>query len=208
MSSNSFSDERRRLYHRVLHEYRAQYINYEKYYLASDCLSSKGKLFDLITTLFAAVLLILISGLTRGLEAAVVDIVVLFFSASTAALSFATTIGSWKPLATEYFKAGQIHNNLYSDFDEMVKERLPDPEESDEKLKEDCDILLQRKDELNRATPQLDSKWYFRLLERENGVEWDRKSLEELQQGDSEFYNPPDKPDWYKFKRFVIWVLL
>lgn len=208
-SSSTYTNERKRLYKRFAHHYRSQYINYEKYYLASDCIKTKGKVFDWATTLVAAILLILISGAVRGLEASIIDVVILLLSAAVAALSFATAIGGWKRLASEYYKAGQIHDDLYSEFDKMVKERLPDPNEDDKELKKDCEMLLKRKEELNKATPQLASKWYYRLMERDDGLEWEEKSLTDLKGGDSSFYDDDVEMDGLlKFKRFVVWVLI
>lgn len=207
-STPGFSDERNRLYFRILREYRAQYINKKKYYLAGDCFQSKGKFFDFLTTVVASVLLVVILSIVQNQNSGSLGLLPLALSTAVAALSYTNALGAWQSTSTEYYNSGQVHGSLFDEFEEIVKERFPDPDEDDKVLKKECEQLLKRKEELNQATSQLSSKWYHRLMEKEDGVKWDKKSLDELQQGDSDFYEDDEMSRYLKFKRFVVWPLI
>ena len=55
-----------------------------------------------------------------------------------------------------------------------------------DELESECENLIKKKDELNGLTPQLESRWYNKLIEEKgyDAVHWDRQSLEEMQKGD------------------------
>jgi len=182
----TYSERRRRLYQRIFEEYNSQYINYKKYYLASDDLGKKGRWLGYGVTALAGLLLILLSGILAGSPPGVVNTATLILSGLTAAISFAHVTLNWGAKSNQYYNSGQIHQRLYQKFDHMVKVRLPDESEDLDSLEEDCRELLKEKNTLNEATPQLDNQWYKKLAE-ENDLDWDVKSLEEVNDGDWDF---------------------
>lgn len=202
-----FSDARRRLYKRMLRRHRAQYINNEKYFLAASAKKKKGEIFNWMTTIFSALLLYMIAEVAGGES---LSTPVLVLAGGTAVFSFASVVGSWQAQADDLYKSGQIHRNLYHEFDEMLKEQLADRSRSDEELKNECERLLRRQTELNRATPQLSSKWYHRLIYRDNGAEWNYdRSLEDIEDGISKFYTSDEKSTYtLKFKRYIVWPIM
>lgn len=186
MSSSPYSTERRRLYKRFFEAYNSQYINYKKYYRASDVLGRRGRYLDYATTMIGGLLLFLLAGVVAAVVPEWVNLFTLFLSAVIAALSFASVTGNWQATSNEYYNAGQIHQRLYLEFDYMVKIRFPDSNVPLSELEKECDELIQRKNTLNEATPQLDSKW-FKKLNQEKDLNWDPKTLEDVRDGNWDF---------------------
>ncbi|WP_435363553.1 hypothetical protein [Haloarchaeobius sp. DYHT-AS-18] len=203
---DSFENERRQLHERFFEEYNSQYINYKKYYLASEYTGKKGRRADYAVTIGAAILLIMVSGVLRP-GAEINQGLLLLTSAFVSGLSYATIVGGWQAKSDQLYKAGQIHQSLYSEFDKMVKQKLPDPSHDTNELKSECESLLSRKHELNQATQQVSSKWYWRLQEQKD-TDWERPKLEEIRDGEADFSG--DDPEMGRiekwFKTNVTWV--
>lgn len=208
MSVSNYSEARRRLYKRILSRHRAQYINYEKFYLASDCTKSKGKLFDYATAIFAGLLLYTI--LQSGGQLQENSSVLYLLSGATAILSVVAVVGDWQSKASEYYNTGQIQQDLYQELDHMVKERLPDPSEADSDLSEACDRLLQRQSEINRTAPHLSQKWYYRVMYRDRWAKWDyERTLEDIEPGVTKFHQKDERQGWrIKLRRKLLWKLI
>jgi len=205
--ASSHSDEKKRLYKRMLSRHRAQYINYEKYFLVAASKKKTGHLFDYLTTIVAALLLYFVS---QSTSSDVLDPWVIFLAGTTAVLSFANVVGNWNSTANECYKAGQLHHSLYRDFDEMLKEKLPDPNNNYSDLKPECEALLDKQFRLNMATPQLSSKWYYRIMYRDMGTEWDYDTdLQDIESGITRFHNSNERKGisiW--IRRNIIWPLI
>lgn len=201
-----YSDDRRRLYTRMFEEYNSQYINYYKYFTASEYIGKKGQYADYAVTLVASWLLILISGIL-GPDQSNNSGLLLLMSALTAGLSYASIVGNWQSVSDQLYKSGQIHHDLYMEFEKFIKEELPDPDADQEELEERAERLLKRKSELNRATKRISSKWYQRLKMKKD-IEWDRPQLEEIRQGNTKFKG--EDPEMGSVKRWlrenIIWV--
>jgi hypothetical protein len=165
MTAPSYSDRRRRLYRQLFEEYNSQYINYKKYYLASDELGRKGRKLGYFTTGIGGLLLILLSGIVAGSPPEIINTVTLALSALLAALSFAHVTTNWQATSNQYYNSGQIHQRLFQEFDYIIKMRLPDDSEDIEELEADCKQLLEEKNTLNESTAQLDSKWFKKLAD-------------------------------------------
>lgn len=191
----------------MLSRHRAQYINYEKYFLVAASKKKTGHLFDYLTTIVAAILLYFIS---QSTPKGALNPWVVFLAGTTAVLSFASVVGGWNSTANECYKAGQLHHSLYREFDEMVKEKLPDPDNSYDDLKGECEELLDKQFRLNKATPQLSSKWYHRIKYRDKGIKWDYDTdLEDIESGVTRFHNSEEREGikvW--IRRNIIWPLL
>lgn len=205
--SQRHSSDKRRLYKRMLSRHRAQYINYEKYFLVAASKKKTGHFFDYLTTIVAALLLYLI---TQSTSANSLNPWVTLLAGGTAVLSFASVVGGWESTASECYKSGQLHQDLYRDFDEMVKEKIPNPNNNYSDVKDECEELLDQQFQLNKATPQLSSKWYYRILYRDKGAKWDYQiELEDIEKGYTRFhggFQQGGKVMW--IRRNIVWPLV
>lgn len=112
-------------------------------------------------------------------------------SALVAASSYVNSSANFYGQSNVYYNAGQIHHNLFSEMDHMVKVRFPDPSEDVSQIEEDCRELISRKNELNESTPQLPDKWY-RKLRQERDVDWKPRNLTEIRDGIWDFTSEQD----------------
>lgn len=181
-----YCGKRRRLYNWFFVKYRAQNINYRKYYRASKGTRKWGWLFSNISTVGGALLLILIGGILTGEVGSWATRVSFALSALVAASSYINSSANFYERSNVYYNAGQIHHNLFSEMDHLVKVRLPDQSEDLDQIERDCKDLISRKDELNEATPQISDKWYEKL-KYERDVDWKPPSLEEIHDGIYDF---------------------
>lgn len=185
--TNAYEPRRRNLWDLIFDEYRAQWINYRKYYLASDKLGKWGRWIQYATTLFSALLLAVIGAAATYRTPDWFSTLTLFLSAITASLAIAGSVAKWTLKSNQYYNAGQQHQALYKELNHFVKVRLPDEDESIEQLEYDALKLILRKNDLNEATPQLHTRW-FQMLKKQRDTDWDQPSLEELRDGDYDFH--------------------
>ncbi|WP_435158075.1 hypothetical protein [Haladaptatus sp. DFWS20] len=180
-----FSKRRIRLYHWFFKEYNNTYINYEKYYKASDYYKKWAKRLNLAVTVVSASIVFIVLATIKGAFPNIFTPVALMLSLVTGVLSFVDAVGDFERKYIQYYNAGQCHDDLYSEFDKMVKIKLPDNSEKDEDLEARCDELIEKKNELNSLTPQLDSKWYDKLIEErgKDAVHWKPTPLKEMRDG-------------------------
>jgi len=180
--ADSYESRRQNLWDLIFDEYRAQWINYRKYYLASDELGKWGRRIKYLTTVASSLLLAVIGAAATYSLPGWFSGVTLLLSAITASLAITSTVAKWELKSNQYYNAGQQHQELYKDIDYFVKVRLPDNDEELSQLEKDAMSLVERKNNLNEATPQLHTKW-FKKLKKERDTEWEQPSLEDLSQG-------------------------
>lgn len=180
--STGYCERRKRLYYWFFVEYRAQNINYRKYYRASEGTRKWGWVFSNFSTVGGALLLILIGGILTGEIGSWATLVSFALSALVAASSYINSSANFYERSNVYYNAGQIHHNLFSEMDHLVKVRLPDQTADLDQIEKNCRELISRKNELNESTPQLPDKWYEKLR-RERDVDWEPNSLEEIRDG-------------------------
>ena len=177
-----FSDEHRRLYRWFFKEYNNQYINYEKYYEASDHYQHRAKQVRWGTGILSSIVIILVLAIVQGFYSDILTPAAVGLSLLTGAISLIGTIGDFERKYITYYNSGQEHDDLYSKFDKMIKVKLPDPNANLDELQEECDRLIEKKDELNGLTPQLEGRWYDKMIEErgKDAVHWEPQSLEEM----------------------------
>lgn len=179
MSSTQYSDRRSRVYKDCFNEYRAQYINYQKYYLAANTLSNAHSALNIYGTVAGAGLLVLITWIFRASDPGVWTPISLIISASISVSSFISFSVDWEDRSETYYREGQKHQNLFKEFNHLVKIRMPDPSESDSNLEARYKDLVDDKNELNMNTFQLAQVWY-KLLRLRKDLDWDSPPLHEL----------------------------
>jgi len=179
MSSTQYSNRRKRVYKNSFNEYRAQYINYQKYYLAANTLSYAHSALNIYGTVAGAGLLVLITWILRASDPGVWTPISLIISASISASSFISFSVDWEDRSEIYYREGQKHQNLFKEFNYLAKIRMPDPSENDPDLETRYKELVDDKNELNMRTSQLAQFWY-KLLGFRNDLDWNRPPLHEL----------------------------
>lgn len=189
--SRGYSEKRERLYNWFFRQYRAQNINYRKYYKASEGARKWGWVFGNFSTVGGGILLILIGGILTGEVGSWATLASFVLSALVAASSYVNSSANFYGQSNVYYNAGQIHHNLFSEMDHMVKVRFPDPSEDVSQIEGDCRELISRKNELNESTPQLPDEWY-RKLRQERDVDWKPRSLTEIRDGIWDFTSEQD----------------
>lgn len=180
MNSTQYSNRRTRIYKDCFNEYKAQYINYQKYYLAANVLSNARSALNVYGTVAGAGLLVLIAWIFRASDPGVWTPISLILSASISVSSFLSFSVDWEDRSNIYYREGQNHQNLYKKFNYLVKIRMPDPSENDRDLEDRYKELIENKNDLNMETSQLDQFWY-KLLKFRKDLDWDRPPLHELQ---------------------------
>ena len=180
--NSPFSDEHRRLYRWFFKEYNNQYINYEKYYEASDHYQRRAKQVRWGTGILSSLIIIFVLAIVQGIHPDFLTSAAVGLSLLTGAISLIGSIGDFERKYITYYNSGQEHDDLYSEFDKMIKVKLPDPNANLDELQEECDRLIEKKDELNGLTPQLEGRWYDKMIEErgKEAVHWDPQSLEEM----------------------------
>jgi len=179
MSSTQYSDRRTRVYEDCFNEYRAQYINYQKYYFAANALSNAHSALNIYGTVAGAGLLVLIAWIFRAAEPGVWTPISLIISASISVSSFISFSVDWEERSEIYYREGQKHQNLFKKFNYLVKIRIPDPSENDSDLEDRHEELIDEKNELNMDTSQLAQFWY-KLLAFRKDLDWSRPPLHKL----------------------------
>ncbi|SMO81571.1 hypothetical protein [Halorubrum cibi] len=182
--TSSFSDKHHRLYRWFFEEYNKQYINYEKYYEASEHYRWRAKQVRWGTGILSSLIIIIVLTIVQGFYQNILTPVVVGLSLLTGVISLIGSIGDFERKYIIYYNSGQEHDDLYSEFDNMIKVRLPDPSADFDELKEECDRLVEEKDELNGLTPQLEERWYNKMVEErgEDAVHWDPQPLEKMRE--------------------------
>lgn len=183
-----YSAKRERIFTWFFKEYRAQNINYRKYYVASEGVRKYGWFFANTSTTGGALLLIFIGAILTGDVGSWATLVSFGLSAIVAASSYVNSSSNFYKLSNEYYNAGQTHQNLFSEMDYLIKEKLPDESVEVAEIEEECRSLVQRKNELNEATPQLPDKWYY-LLRHQRNVDWQPHNLQDIRNGIWDFTN-------------------
>lgn len=127
--------------------------------------------------------MIVVLAIVKGLYADALTPVAIAASLLTGVISLVGAIGDFEKKYIRYYNPGQEHDDLYSQFDKMVKVELPEPGADFDELEKECERLIEKKDELNGLAPQLESRWYDELIEERGkaAVHWDPKPLEEMQ---------------------------
>jgi hypothetical protein len=183
-----YGNKREKLWNRVFEEYRSQYVNYRKYYLASDVLGKRGQYLNYLTTVISSLLLAVVGAAStitstpnwfNGLA--------LILAAFTAALSIMVSFGRWQLKSNQYYNSGQQHQNLFKEIEFFVEIEMPDDDKDIEYLEKKTKELIEKKNTLNEATPQLHTKW-FNKLKKQRDINWDQPSLEEMKDGGYEFH--------------------
>lgn len=180
MSNTQYSNRRERIYEDCFNEYRAQYINYQKYYLAANILSKAHTALNVYGTVAGAGLLVLIAWIFRAQDPGIWTPISLIISASISASSFVSFSVDWKDRSNTYYREGQKHQNLFKKFNYLVKIRMPDINETDSDLENRYKELVEKKNEVNMETSQLAQFW-FKLLSFREDLDWTRPPLEESQ---------------------------
>ncbi|MFB6235483.1 MAG: hypothetical protein ABEH81_14025 [Halopenitus sp.] len=180
--TDTYQDRRRNLWDLVFDEYRAQWINYRKYYLASDWLGKWGNRIHYLTTIASSLLLAVIGAAATYSLPDWFSMITLLLSAATASLAIVSMVGKWQLKSNQYYNAGQQHQELYKEFDYFVKVRLTDKDEETSELEKEAKSLIEKKNDLNEATPQLHTRW-FEKLKSKRDTEWEQPSLEDLREG-------------------------
>lgn len=184
--TSSFSDKHRRLYRWFFEEYNKQYINYEKYYEASEHYRQRAKQVRLGTGILSSLIVILVLAIVQGFHPDILTPTAVGTSLLTGVISLVGSIGDFERKYIIYFNSGQEHDDLYTDFENMIKVKLPDPSADFDELEEECKKLVEKKDELNGLTPQLEERWYKKMIEErgKDAVHWDPHPLEEMQKAE------------------------
>lgn len=179
-----YSDARKRFYEVAFEELDSEHKNYQKYYYAANKLLDRGKYADYAVTVIGTILLFGIGGLMVGMYSYSFDISVALFIVTTilTTTSFLTAKESFSRNSKIYYNAGQVHHELYQEMRDLIVNRFTDPEEDIDDLIRDFESLLKRKNELNRATPQLRDKWYQKM-KKKNDVDLPKVSLNEMSKG-------------------------
>jgi hypothetical protein len=180
--SNSFSNRHRRLYQWFFEEYNKQYINYEKYYEASEHYRKRAKQVRLGTGILSSLIVILVLGIVQGFHPDILTQIAVGTSLLTGVISLVGSIGDYERKHIKYYNSGQEHDDLYTDFDNMIKVKLPNPSANIAELEEECKRLVDEKDELNGLTPQLEERWYNKMIKErgKEAVHWEPQPLEEM----------------------------
>jgi len=187
VNQKSYNRRRRKLWDLFFDEYRSQYINYRKYYLASDVLGKRGNILDYLTTVFSAILLAIIGAIASLGTPEWYNILLLILAAITSGLSIINTFGQWQLKSNEYYNAGQQHQELFKEIEYFVEVELPDENEEITYLENRAQELINKKNNLNKATPQLHTKWFDKLKKRRD-IDWNQPTLEELREGEYDFH--------------------
>lgn len=184
----SFSDRQRRLYQWFFEEYNKQYINYEKYYRASDYHQKRAKQIRWGTGVLSSIIIILVLAIVQGFHSDVLTPVAIAASLLTGTVSLVGSIGDFERKCITYYNSGQEHDDLYTEFENMIKVEIPDPNANIEELEEECERLVNRKDELNGLTPQLEGRWYQKLKDERgyDSIHWDPQPLEKMEEANFE----------------------
>jgi hypothetical protein len=176
--SSTYSDRRLRVYEDCFNEYRAQYVNYKKHYLAANILNHAHSALSIYSTVAGSVLFVMIVYVFRSSDPGVLTPLSLLLSASIAATSFISVFVDWDEKSSTYYREGQRHQNLFKEFNHLVKIRMPDPDENDSDLEQRQLELVEKKNDLNMETPQLSQHWY-RVLKFREDLDWTRPPLSE-----------------------------
>lgn len=179
MSSSQYSDRRVRIYNDCFKEYRAQYINYKKYYLAANILSNAHSALSLYATVAGAGLLVLIAWIFNTPDQTAWNSISLIISASISASSFISFTVDWGEKSNTYYREGQEHQNLFKKFNHLIKVRMPDPTEDDSDLEARYRELVEEKNEINMRTSQVDQVWY-KILDFTDDLDWECRPLDEM----------------------------
>ncbi|MFC6953509.1 hypothetical protein [Halorubellus litoreus] len=180
MSSTQYSNRRNRIYKDCFNEYRAQYINYQKYYLAANVLSNAHSALNIYGTVAGAGLLVLIAWIFRASDPGVWTPISLIAAASISVASFISFSVDWEDRSNTYYREGQKHQELYKNFNYLLKIRMPDPNENDSDLETRYKELVKNKNDLNMETSQIAQFWY-KLLGLREDLDWERPPLHKLQ---------------------------
>jgi hypothetical protein len=132
-------------------------------------------------TLAGAVLLVVIAWIFRASDPEVWTPISLIISASISVSSFISFSVDWEDRSETYYREGQRHQNLFKEFNYLVKIRMPDPSEDDSELENRYKDLVDDKNDLNMETSQLTQFWY-KLLGLRNDIDWHRPPLHELRE--------------------------
>jgi hypothetical protein len=184
--TDKFSDEHRRLYRWFFKEYNNQYINYEKYYRASQHYQRYAKIIHWGTGILSSIIITLVLAIVQGIFPEILTQVAIGASLATGVTSLVGSIGNFERKHIQYYNSGQEHDDLYSKFDRVIKVEFPNPDADIGQLKKECEELIDEKDELNGLTPQLESRWYERL-KKERGhdsIHWTPQPLEKMREGE------------------------
>lgn len=187
-SEPSYELRRRKLWNRIFEEYRSQYVNYRKYYLASDVLGERGTYLNYFTTIVSSLLLAVVGAAATSVNTpSWFNMLALILAATTAALSIVVSFGKWQLKSNQLYNSGQQHQNLFKEIEYFVEIEMPDKNKDVEDLEEKAKCLIERKNQLNEATPQLHTKWFEKLKEQRD-IDWDKPTLEEVRGGDYNFH--------------------
>lgn len=194
-SSDNFSERHRRLYAWFFKEYNNEYINYEKYYRASKYYQKRAKQVRWGVGLLSATVVILVLAIVKGIRPDLLTPIAIGASLGTGVISLVGSIGDFERKYITYYNSGQEHDDLYTEFDNMIKVKLPDPDADYESLENECKRLVDKKDELNGLTPQLEGRWYDKLIEErgKDAVHWDRQPLEKMRVAEFESKDKSDE---------------
>lgn len=178
-------DRRRQLYHAAFEDYDSIKMTYYKFYTASDAMKRRGRVLTYGSTLFAAILLLIIGNIVvRGGPEWGTDLA-FAVSVIVGTLSFFNAVDRPKRKSNILYKSGQQLQRVYQEYHYFVTVRLPDPDEDLQELENEYQKLRERKNIVNEATPQLGGKWYRRV--KESRVDWEPKPLYEVTGKDGEF---------------------
>ena len=168
--TDSLSNKHRRLYRWFFEEYNKQYINYEKYYEASEHYRQRAKLVRLGTGILSSLIVILVLAIVQGFHPDILTPTAIAASLLTGAISLFGSIGNFEKKYIIYYNSGQEHDDLYTDFEKMIKVKLPDPSADFDELEKECERLVEKKDKLNGLTPQLEERWYNKMKKERGSV--------------------------------------
>lgn len=162
------------LHNLFIEQYRKQYINYQKWYYASDKYRKRGRLLSWIELGIGLLLLVLLGGLITGLvdegiveEGIATDLLIIVSVVSAVVIAFPIIKAkeSWAIKAVRYHKYGQIHQSLFTELEFLIQTKFFDEEVTVKELEEDYEELTRRKNELNRVSPQLATGMYQEVLD-------------------------------------------
>lgn len=148
-------------------QYRKQHINYKKFYFVSNKYKKRGDLLKNASLFIGLILLFVLGGLISGLldqgiiqQGIANNLVTLLFVFS----SIATVVTvfevkeEWGIKATRYHKYGQVHQNLFTDIEYIIKTKFDNSHIDIEELKKDYKRIIKRKDQLNQVSPHISSE--------------------------------------------------
>lgn len=153
-------------------QYRKQHINYKKFYHVSNEYKKKGERLKNISLFIGLISLFVLGGLIsdllnrdiveEGLEGFTTDLltVVFIFSSLAIIVTVFEVKEKWVIKATRYHKYGQVHQNLFTDLEFIIKTKFQDPNTDIDDLKQDYKRIIRRKNQLNQVSPHIPNYLY------------------------------------------------